>query len=197
MAHISSIGAGMFSDLSVAVPTTDPTFATLDTQSEFDALFATEVESVGGAKGAGAFVRIKNVREFPAMGTPPNIVNVPTYGQKTSQQIQGQSDAPNLEVTVNYVPAEWASGTILGGMVGDGKQYVMRFALLNAQPTGAGATKFASIATGLGTIQNSEYFWIGKVEALVVNPQLTDSNTATITLSIQSSFYGAYTVSAA
>lgn len=194
MAHITSIGAGMFSDLAVAVPTTDPSFATLDTQAEFDALFATEVESVGGTKGAGAFVRMKNVREFPAMGTPPNIVNVPTYGQKTSQQIQGQSDAPNLEVTVNYVPAEWASGTILGGMVGDGKQYVMRFALLNAEPTGSGATKFASVAGGLGTIQNSEYFWIGKVEALVVNPQLTDANTATITLSIQSSFYGAYTV---
>lgn len=194
MAHITSIGAGMFSDLSVAVPLTDPAFATLDTQTEFDALFATEVESVGGTKGSGAFVRMKNVREFPAMGTPPNIVNVPTYGQKTSQQIQGQSDAPNLEVTVNYVPAEWASGTILGGMVGDGKQYVMRFALLNAEPTGTGATKLASVAGGLGTVQNSEYFWIGKVEALVVNPQLTDANTATITLSIQSSFYGAYTV---
>ena len=194
MAHITSIGAGMFSDLAVAVPATDPAFATLDTQAEFDALFASEVESVGGAKGAGAFVRMKNVREFPAMGTPPNIVNVPTYGQKTSQQIQGQSDAPNLEVTVNYVPAEWADGTILGDMVGDGKQYVMRFALLNAEPTGTGATKFASVTGGLGTIQNSEYFWVGKVEALVVNPQLTDANTATITLSIQSSFYGAYTV---
>lgn len=197
MAHINSIGAGMFSDLAVAVPSTPPAFATLDTQAEFDALFATEIESVGGTKAAGTFVRMKNVREFPSMGTPPNIVNVPTYGQKTSQQIQGQSDAPNLEITVNYVPSEWADNTILGDMVGDSNQYVMRFTLLNTEPTGTGATKFASVAGGLGTVQNSEYFWIGKVEALVVNPQLTDSNTATITLSIQSSFYGAYTVASA
>lgn len=196
MAHISSIGASMFSDLSVCVPTTDPIFTTLDTQAEFEALFKSEIESAGGTKGTGTFVRVKNVREFPSMGTPPNIVNVPTYGQKTSQQIQGQSDAPNLEITVNYIPSDWAAGTILGDMVGDSKQYVMRFALLNSEPTGAGATRYASLVTGLGTVPNSSFYWIGKVEALVVNPQLTDASTATVTLSIQSKFYGAYTAAA-
>ena len=92
MAHIQSIGAGMFSDLSVAVPTTAPVFANLDTEGEFNALFASEIQSAGGVLGTNTYVRVKNVREFPAMGTPPNIVNVPTYGQKTSQQIQGQAD---------------------------------------------------------------------------------------------------------
>ena len=52
MAHISSIGAGIFSDLSVAMPTTPPTFSSLDTEAEFEALFATEIESVGGTKAA-------------------------------------------------------------------------------------------------------------------------------------------------
>jgi hypothetical protein len=66
--------------------------------------------------------------------------------------------------------------------------------LLNAEPTGAGATKYASTAAGLGTVQNSQYYWIGKLEALQVTPQLTDANTATITLTIQSDFFGAYTV---
>ena len=193
MAHISSIGAGMFSDLSIAAASADPVFSTLDTQAEFDALFATEINSAGGTKATNTFVRVANVREFPSMGTPPNIVNVPVYGQKSSQQIQGQSDAPNLEITVNYIPADWAAGTILGDMTGDGKLHVFRFTLLNSEPTGNGATKYASTVAGIGTVQNSVYYWIGKAEAMLVNPQLTDANTATITMSIQSKFYGAYT----
>jgi hypothetical protein len=198
MAHISSIGAGMYSDLAVAVPATALTtsaLAALDTAAEFQALFASEIDSVGGTKGTNTFVRIKNVREFPAMGTPPNVVNVPIYGSATSQQIQGQADAPSMEITLNYVASEWAreTGNILGLMVGDGNQYVFRFTLLNAEPTGTGATKFASTAAGLGTVQNSQYYWIGKLEALQVTPQLTDANTATITLTIQSNFFGAYT----
>ena len=193
MAHISSIGAGMFSDLAIAAASAEPAFTTMDTQAEFEALFATEINSAGGTKGTNTFVRVANVREFPSMGTPPNIVNVPVYGQKSSQQIQGQSDAPNLEITVNYVPADWASGTILGDMIGNGKLAVFRFTLLNSEPTGTGVTKYASTVAGLGTVQNSVYYWIGKAEALLVNPQLTDANTATITMSIQSKFYGAYT----
>lgn len=195
MAHIASIGAGMFSDMAVATPATDftqSTLSALDTAAEFQALFATEIQTNGGTKAAGSFVRMKNVREFPSMGTPPNIVNVPVYGSKTSQQIQGQSDAPSIELTVNYVPADWASGTILGNMVGDGKQYVFRFALLNAQPLSYTSVS-GTPASGIGSVQNSQYYWVGKVEALQVNPQLTDANTATITISIQSQFFGAYT----
>ena len=191
MAHITSIGAGMFSDLSVANPVTGVTNA-IDTEAEFVALFATESDT----PGAGAFIRIKNVREFPSMGTPPNIVNVPVYGQKSSQQIQGQSDAPSLEITENYVPADWAAGTVLGGMVTDGKLRAFRFTLLNTDSLGATpATKYASVTAGLGTVGNSEYYWLGKLEAIQVNPQLTDANTATITFTIQSPFYGPYTVS--
>lgn len=195
MAHINSIGAGVFSDLSVAMAATPPTWANIDTELEFEALFATEIESVGGTKAANTFVRIKNVREFPAMGTPPNIVNVPTYGQKSSQQIQGQSDAPSMELTLNFIPAEWAKDVtnLLGSAVGDGNQYAFRFALLNSEPTGTGATKYASTVGGLGTVQNSSYYWIGKLEAIQVSPQLTDANTATITITIQSPFFGAWT----
>jgi hypothetical protein len=191
MAHISSIGAGMFSDLSVCMPNTPPNFSALDTQAEFDALFATQIESNGGTKGNNTFVRVKNVREFPAMGTPPNIVNVPTYGQKTSQQIQGQADAPSMEIQVNFVATDWSSSSLLGAAVGDGNQYVFRFALLNTEPPGYVST---AGMTGLGAVQNSVWYWIGKLEAFVVNPQLTDANTATITLSVQSKFFGAYTI---
>lgn len=199
MAQISSIGAGMYSDLAVSTPVSPlsaSALAALDSAAEFQALFATEIESVGGTKAANSFVRIKNVREFPAMGTPPNVVNVPVYGSATSQQIQGQADAPSMEITLNFVAAEWAkeAGNILGNMVGDGNQYVFRFTLMNSESTGSGATKYASTSAGLGTVQNSQYYWIGKLEALQVTPQLTDANTATVTITIQSDFYGAYTV---
>lgn len=197
MAHINSIGAGMFSDLSIAMASTDPTLSTLDTAAEFQSLFATEIDSIGGTKAANTFVRVGNVRTFPAMGTPANIVKVPTYGQKTSSSIQGQADAPQLEVDMNFVAANWAKDltpTLLGAAVGDGKQYVFRFTLMNAEPTGTGATKFAATAPGVGSVQNSQYYWIGKMEALLVTPSLTDANTAKLSMSIQSNFFGAYTI---
>lgn len=204
MSHISSIGAGLFSDLSICYPTDNGyAWTALDSEAEFKALFASEVASAGGAWGlasTGTYCRVKNVREFPAMGTPPNIVNVPTYGQKTSQQIQGQSDAPNMEVTLNFIPSAWASGTLLGDLVGNGKLCAFRFTLLNAEPANyhctpltAGGSMAGSVAS---PVENTMWFWIGKVEALLVNPQLTDANTATVTVSIQSKFYGAYTVTA-
>ena len=185
MAHISSIGAGMYSDLSICTDSTQlgtikaAVLAGSGEEAAFKAGFATTT----------LFERITNVREFPAMGTPPNVVNVAVYGQKTSSQIQGQADAPSMEITINYVPADWAAGTDLGKLVGDGNQYAFRFSLLNSEPAG-----YASATTGLGTVQNSQYFWVGKVEALQVTPQLTDANTATLTLTMQSEFYGAYTI---
>lgn len=194
MAHINAIGAGVFSDMSMATPSTVPNYAALNDAAGFQALFATEI-AVTGTKVAGSFVRIKNVREFPAIGTPPQVVQVPVYGQKSSQQIQGQSDAPSMELTLNFVASDWAkeSGNILGLAVGDGNQYVFRFSLLNTEPGGTGATKFASVSGGLGLVQNSQYFFVGKIDALLVTPQLNDANTATVTITIQSNVFGAYT----
>jgi len=201
MAHINSIGASLFSDLSIHTPTTpfltSNEISLMDEAVDFMAYFL--VESAPGAKASGTFTRVKNVREFPSMGTPPNIVNVPGYGSKTSQQVQGQADAPSLEITVNYIADEWKSGSVLGDLVGDGITRLFRFSLLNAEPLGGGNinVKYASLAAasfGLGTVQNSQYFWFGKVEALQVNPQLTDATTATITFTIQSDFNGAYTI---
>ena len=196
MAHITSIGAGMFSGLAVAAPALDLTaaqLADLDTYSEFSALFASQIASQGGTPAAGAFLDIANVREFPPLGTPPNVVNVPNYGSATSQQIQGQADPSSMELTVNYIPSDWASGTNLGSKLGNGKVQVFRFSLLNAEPTGSGPTKLASAIAGLGTIENSQWFFLGKLEALQVNPQLTDANQATITVTLQSRFFGAFT----
>jgi hypothetical protein len=198
MAHITSIGAALYSDLSihlgasaeadVALPAT-PTVIT-----NWAALFATEDAA---AAGAAKFTRIANVRDFPSIGTPPNIVKVPIYGQKASQQIQGQADAPTLEININYVPSVWASDALLGQLVGDGFQHAFRFTLLNSEPPGyssvAGSTSLGGDTSNGTATGNSQYFWIGKIEALLVKPSLTDATIATLTLSIQSDFYGAFT----
>jgi len=188
MAHIGSIGAGLYSDLSICRETWAGEPAD---EAAWKALFAVELAN-GDAVTAtpGEYTRILNVREFPSMGTPPNIVNVPVYGQKTSSQIQGQADAPSMEIQLNLVGVDWQdSADYLGALVGDGLQYAFRFTLLNAEPSGG----YASLPGEIGTAENSQYFWGGKMEALSVNPQLTDANTATLTLSVQTEFFGAYT----
>ena len=202
MTHISSIGAGMFSDLSVAVDLDEtlgkvPIAITAPGEVTLKDCFTEEVlNGTAATAGSGQFIRITGVREFPAMGTPPNVVNVPVYGQATSQQIQGQADAPSMEIQLNYIGTDWDDTVdYLGDMVGDGIQRVFRFTLLNSPPEAAFPDTYASDPTGLGlnSHQNTQYMWIGKLEALQVTPQLTDANTATITLTIQSDFYGAYT----
>jgi len=198
MSHITSIGAGLFTDLSVYMPLTplsSAALSALEDEDDFQALYASPIESIGGTAATNAFVRIKNIREFPPLGTPPNVVNVPLYGSKTSQQIQGQADAPSMELTVNYVAAEWADGTLLGDAMGDGTQYVFRVSLLNAEPDGYESDTTGG-AAGLGSVENSQYYFYGKIEALQVNPQLTDANTATITVTMQSEFFGAFTTNA-
>jgi len=196
MTHISSIGSGMFSALSVGAPVTPLTSASITTlsgsnpEAAYSALFATEISAINGVKAAAAFIQVPNVREFPEMGTPPNIVNVPRFGAATSAQIQGQSDAPTFELTVNYVPAEWAKGTTLGDMLKDGVVRAFRFALLNTKPTAG----FASTPTAIGQVENSLFYFLGKLEAITYNPQLTDANQSTVTISMLTDMAGAYTV---
>lgn len=198
----------MFTDLSFAFTVNtagNPTATAYPTDStSLQALFTT-------ATGANKYFQILNVREFPAIGAQPNIVNVPVFGQKQSQTVGGQSDAPTLEITVNYVATDWVKGTTaslwtagnlttrgseLGNIVGDGVKRVWRLALLTTSPTGtAGATQglYDSNAGGLGTVQNTQFFWHGKLESMLITPSLTDATTATLSFSIQSDFYGAFT----
>jgi len=195
MTHVSSIGAGIFSALAVGAPLVNLSAAAQDTlsgpnpEAAFVALFASKINPINGVKAAGTFVQVPNVREFPEMGVPPNIVNVPRFGARVSAQIQGQADAPTFEVTVNYVPAEWAKSTTLGGMIKDGVVRAFRFALLNSEPAG-----YASLPAELGTVENSEFYFLGKMEAITYNPQLTDANQATLTVSMLTEMVGAYTI---
>ena len=179
MAHISTLGAGIYTYLDLFTGTIP---AGTNTAAECAALF---VGTTPGTADAD-HVRMPSVREFPSIGTPANIVNVPVYGQATSSQVQGQSDAPTLEVTVNYVAADMSAVHDLIG-----QQVVFRFMMAEGavtQDEGAGST----LAT-----PNTEFYFVGKVEAILVNPALTDATTATVTLSAQSDFFGPATVAAA
>jgi hypothetical protein len=176
MAHISDLRAGIFTYLDI-FKGTQPTEAASDTAAECAALFVSPT--------SGDVVRLPSVREFPSIGTPANIVNVPVYGQKTSSQVQGQADAPSLEVTVNYNAADMdAFHTLVGSPV------IFRFMMCAAS-----TTEVAAQASTLATA-NTEFYFRGKIEAILVNPSLTDATTATMTLSTQSDFFGPATIAA-
>jgi len=178
MAHISSLGAGIFTYLDIFKGTIP---ANTDTTSAMAALF---VGTTPGTADAD-HVRMPSVREFPSIGTPANIVNVPVYGQVTSSQVQGQSDSPTLEITVNYVADDM---TDIHALIGTNA--VFRFMMVASACTeneGADATLAKD---------NTEFYFKGKIEAILVNPALTDATTATVTLSAQSDFFGPATIAA-
>mgnify|MGYP001351141489 CR=1 FL=1 len=178
MAHIDSLSSGIFSYLDIFTDSATVT-PTAETATGYSALFDTNTTDVDAAD----IVRMPSVREFPSIGTPANIVNVPVYGQNTSSQIQGQSDAPTLEVTVNYNAGDMAAFHTLVG-----QQVYFRFMMCDA------AVDLADSNAGANAAKNTSFYFKGKIEAILVNPQLTDATTATVTLSAQSDFFGPATV---
>lgn len=181
MAHISSLGAGIFTYIDVFKGTIA---GDVDTAAEVAALF---VGTTPGTPDAD-HLRFPSVREFPSIGTPANIVNVPVYGQKTSSQVQGQSDAPSLEVTVNYVAEDMEAFHTLSN---SNDTLAFRF-MMCATSVDAASGSAATLA-----VENTEFYFLGKVEAIMINPALTDTSTATITLSTQSEFFGPATIASA
>ena len=188
MTFPTSISAAQFSALAVSRDAVPGSI----TEANLKTNFAT----------AADFVEIKNIRDMPSFGTPANIVKVPVYGQAQTQSIGAQSDAPDLELTVNYIPSDWAklnasfatTGT-LGDAVADGVSKVFQFALLPAKPPALTTAVTAGIGgTVASPVPNALIYFVGKVESLLVNPSRDDASTATVALSIQSDFYGPYTV---
>lgn len=183
MAFPTSIAAAHFSALCVsrsAVPGT-----------------INETNLKGCFANTGTFQEIANIRDMPAFGTPANVVKVPVYGQAQTQSVGAQSDAPDLELTLNFVATQWAangnsfatSGT-LGDAKGDGLSKVFQFAMLTAKPPA-----LTAVTGGLGAVPNVLVYFIGKIESLLIQPARDDASTATVALSIQSDFYGPYTQS--
>ena len=166
MAQISTIGAGLYTELAYVTAAAD---LTDDTETELEGL---------------TFVDVGNVREFPSVGVPANIVNVPVFGSATSSQITAQADAPNLEFTLNYIPGN-TQHEALRALVSAGSTHTFRIRLANAELP----------ATLIATTEHSDFYVHARVASFLVNPSLSDANTATMTLAAQSEFYGPFTTS--
>jgi hypothetical protein len=209
MAQLSSISAAIFTNLAMSGSgTATGTAAALSSANISAIVNAASVAArdtalkayFATATSLRNYSLVSNVRSFPAIGSPANVVNVPVFGQRQSQTVGGQSDAPSLEVTINYIANDWVkeptTGSPLGNAVGDGSARVWRMALVPADPTvtaGVSLSKYDSAAGGFGTTDNSAFYWIGKLESMLITPSLTDATQATLSFSIQSDFYGPYT----
>ncbi len=181
MAHLSAITAGIYTSLAYN-STPVASLAAADTAAELVALFAS------------APVEVKNIREFPEIGTPANIVNVPVYGQKTSSQVQGQSDSPTLEFTLNYVPADLVA---LNALVGNGQLYAFQIALCSQKPANFIQANSTGIASAVNTVStnNTVFNFLGKFESFLITPSLSDAIQAKVTLSMQTELFGPHTYS--
>jgi len=164
MALINNIGAGIFTTLKYIEDTTTPI--------DLPTTDATHQAEVGTGGDLENLVAITKIRDFPSFGNPANIVNVPQYGQSVSSQISGQSDAPTLEFSLNYVPHDHNT---IAGLVEDGKTYIFQLDVKNS-------------STG----NNAAFYVKGSFASFEVTPSLTDSNQATLTLATSTDYTGPF-----
>lgn len=185
MALINNIGAGIFTTLMYKADTSG-TGVTLPTDDASHRAFVADETTLGAGDG-GFFnatasdgiapTNVGGMREFPSFGAPANIVNVPVYGQLVSDQIGGQSDAPTLEFTVNYIPSLHAA---LQALVVSGARQVFQISLANAESR-----------------DDDAVFYIkGTVSSFLVSPNLTDSNQATISIATVGNYEGPFATTA-
>jgi hypothetical protein len=192
MAHITSIGASKFTTLDYVVNTANNaasaaaelhglfagnSTAILATDTQTDETVASGVEHVG------------NIREFPSLGTPANIVNVPVYGQSTSSQVSGQSDAPSLEFTVNYIPSAHAS---LDTLRKSNTRLCFRVRITDADVS----TDAAGVTTADNADKFADFYFFGKIASFEIAPSLSDSLQATIAVTIEGDFNGPFSLEA-
>jgi hypothetical protein len=205
MPHISSIGAGMYTSLAyVDLPvvegagTDGVSIGQGDTPSEWAPEFETGTVG-GGYTAAAAANNIGRIREFPNLGIPANIVNVPQYGQAVSSQIAGQSDAPSMDFTFNYVPEEHA---FIEEMRAGGDLYLFRVRLSNAKqdPSKAGndadGVNLPAVDDDGNVVESSDFYFFGKVASFEVVPNLTDSNQLNVSMTVDGEMVGPATYSA-
>ena len=185
MAHIDTIGASIYTSLWINAGTlTNEIFEGVPTRpaniGAFRAYFETaNVSDVALPPTISPTSRnVGHIRELPSMGTPPNIVNVPQYGQATSSQIQAQADAPSLELQFNYVPSEHA---YLDQLRKDGVGVVFRIRISNNPGV-----------VGRSTDKYDDVYFYGTVASMEIAPSLSDSLQTTIALTIDGDFEGPF-----
>ena len=210
MAHISSIGASIYTTLdyapqsapgaSIVRPTagtggTEGTAAAPTGSGWRDAFeVATKADAaasvVGRNTGAnttiktGIPVSVGDIREFPSFGTPANVVNVPVYGQSTSSQISGQSDAPTQSFTLNYIPETHGA---LDALRKSATPAIWRIRISAQAGNVPGATSY-----GDSEDVYDDFYFVGTVASFEITPSLTDSLQATVAVTVSGDFEGPY-----
>jgi hypothetical protein len=183
MAHINNIGASIYTRIDYvpgSISTADRA-TTTNLSGKFESVLAADDTIATVAAGV---VAIEGIREFPSLGTPSNIVNVPQYGQSISSQIQGQADAPSLEFTFNYIPTEhFALDTLRKA----GTNLVFRVRLSNTEDGGVQATPAADAAT-----EYEDIYFQGTIASFEIVPALTDATQANLALTIDGDFEGPF-----
>ena len=209
MPNITSIGAGVYTSLAyvdlpvvAGVGVADTSVGQGDTPANWIAEFEDRPPTPTGSDGdlvdwtpdADA-VAFGHIREFPNLGIPANIINVPQYGQATSSQISGQSDPPSLDFVFNYVPTEHA---FINTLRAEGTLRLFRVRLSNAEQVEESngiVTPYEEIS-GSGTTSTmrefSDFFFFGSVASFEIVPSLTDSNQLNVSLTIDGELDGPY-----
>jgi len=190
MAHISSIGASKFTTLDYVLNTAN---SDISTAADLNDLFISNQTAILAADSQidevpeSAVVHVGNIREFPSLGSPANIVNVPVYGAAVSSQVAGQSDNASLEFSLNYVPSDHhALETIRKA----GSRLCFRVRLADADITVDGNRVIT--ADNLDTF--ADFFFFGKIASFEIQPGLTDALQATMSIAIDGDFNGPFSL---
>lgn len=229
MPNISNIGAGMYTSLAyLDIDVVDGDGAgngsnvgTADGPNEICQLFEKKTNTastVGALQEWTAMANAKafgRVREFPNLGIPANVVNVPQYGQATSSQISGQSDPPSMDFTFNYVPTQHA---FINALRENNSRRLFRVRLANGEQivaTGTTTTgtnvsngtdaigtqgvnlpkETITAATTTSMVEFSDFYFFGSVASFEIVPSLTDSNQLNVSLTIDGKMRGPYSYS--
>jgi len=223
MANISAIGAGIYTSLAfIDLPVVEGTgtsgqdVGVGDTPAQWAANF--EVRPVPIPDDEGAFVpwnavddarAFGRVREFPNIGIPANVINVPQYGQATSSQITGQSDPPSMDFTFNYVPTQHF---FIDTLRAEGTRRIFRVRLANGEQvvaTGGGENESGGTdpvgtsgvnlpyekendSGGSEMREFSDFYFFGSVASFEIVPALTDSNQLNVSLTIDGQLEGPF-----
>jgi len=191
MAHLTKISAGKFSSLDYVVATAGVN--STSTLAEITSQFVTTANQELTTNVAGGVleslesgvVHVGNVREFPSLGTPANVVNVPVYGQATSSQVSGQSDAPSLEFSLNYVATDHAALEVLRK---NSTSVCFRVRMSDVKQAVSAANGDAPVA--YADQEFGDFYFFGTIASFEITTGLTDAIQASITLTVNGDFTG-------
>ena len=192
MTQLSKISAGKFTSLDF-IPSTSTATALADVS---DIMVSDTNQKLVTLSTAGVPVReelepgvkhVGNVREFPSVGTPANVVNVPVYGQSTSSQVAGQSDAPSLEFSLNYVASEHAA---LDALRKAGTRLLFRVRMTDSSNLAPASAPNLGVPTAYVDDEFSDFYFFGTIASFEITTNLTDSIQASISLTVEGDFVG-------